>query len=164
LTDEYASHCGNATSNEKGFILIVSIIIMVVLSLFIKFTNLGKAMRATSQDRVMASLLGIDVNKVIAVTFLIGSGIAAMGSILISQYVGQINFSMGFLIGIKAFVAAVLGGIGSIPGALLGDRYNENNQLLFIKYSFYTYDIPAFWKYFWKGQKICCLCKLNKIL
>lgn len=107
-------------NKEQLIILVVSIVIMVVLSLFVKFTKMGKAMRATSQDRVMASLLGIDVNKVIATTFLIGSGIAATGSILISQYVGQINFSMGFLIGIKAFVAAVLGGIGSIPGALLG--------------------------------------------
>lgn len=107
-------------NKEQSIILIVAIITMIILTIFVKFTTLGKAMRAASQDIVMAQLLGIDVNKVIAITFLIGSGTATIGSVLISQFVGQINFYMGFLVGIKAFVAAVLGGIGSIPGAVLG--------------------------------------------
>lgn len=107
-------------NKEQIIILCVSTVIMVVLTLLIKYTNLGKAMRATSQDSTMAQLLGIEINRVIAITFLVGSGIAAIGSILISQYIGQINFYMGFLVGVKAFVAAVLGGIGSIPGAVLG--------------------------------------------
>lgn len=68
----------------------------------------------------MAKLLGVNVNKVISLTFIIGSATAALGGILISSYTGQINFYIGFLAGIKAFVAAVLGGIGSIPGAVLG--------------------------------------------
>lgn len=107
-------------NKEQSLIVIVSIVVMISLTLLVKYTTLGKAMRAASQDLVMAQLLGINVNRVIAITFLIGSGTATIGSLLISQYVGQINFYMGFLVGIKAFVAAVLGGIGSIPGAVLG--------------------------------------------
>lgn len=68
----------------------------------------------------MAMLVGINVNRVVSVTFLIGSGTAALGGLLISSHIGQINFYIGFLAGIKAFVAAVLGGIGSVPGAVLG--------------------------------------------
>jgi branched-chain amino acid transport system permease protein len=93
---------------------------MILLTLLIKFTRMGKAMRATSQDKTMAMLVGINVNKVISFTFLIGSATAALGGVLISSHIGQINFYIGFLAGIKAFVAAVLGGIGSIPGAVLG--------------------------------------------
>ncbi len=100
--------------------LVTTVIVMVLLTLLIKFTRIGKAMRATSQDMTMAMLVGIDINKVISITFLIGSVTAAIGGILINSYNGQINFSIGFLVGIKAFVAAVLGGIGSIPGAVLG--------------------------------------------
>jgi len=91
-----------------------------LLTLFIKFTRMGKAMRAVAQDKTMAMLLGINVNKVISVTFIIGSALAAIGGVLISSHIGQINFYIGFIAGIKAFTAAVLGGIGSIPGAVLG--------------------------------------------
>ena len=101
-------------------ILVLTLVVMVLLTLLIKFTRIGKAMRATSQDKVMAQLLGIDINKVITVTFAIGSATAAIGGVLIANHMGQINFYIGFLAGIKAFVAAVLGGIGSIPGAVLG--------------------------------------------
>ena len=81
---------------------------------------MGKAMRATAQDRTMAMLVGIQVNRVISTTFVIGSALAALGGVLIASHIGQINFSIGFIAGIKAFTAAVLGGIGSIPGAMLG--------------------------------------------
>ncbi len=101
-------------------ILVSTVVVMILLTFLIKFTLIGKAMRATSQDRVMAQLIGIDINKVIAVTFAIGSAIAAIGGVLVANHMGQINFYIGFLAGIKAFVAAVLGGIGSIPGAVLG--------------------------------------------
>lgn len=94
--------------------------LMLLLTLFIKFTRLGKAMRATSQDRTMAMLVGINVNRVISATFILGSGLAAIGGLLIASHIGQINFFIGFIAGIKAFTAAVLGGIGSIPGAVLG--------------------------------------------
>jgi branched-chain amino acid transport system permease protein len=101
-------------------ILVTTIIVMVALTFIIKFTLIGKAMRATSQDRTMATLVGINVNRVISATFIIGSGLAAIGGLLIASHIGQINFYIGFLAGIKAFTAAVLGGIGSIPGAVLG--------------------------------------------
>lgn len=107
-------------SSSQLIILLATLVVMVLLTLLIKFTRTGKAMRATSQDKTMAMLVGINVNKVISVTFLIGSATAALGGVLISSHIGQINFYIGFLAGIKAFVAAVLGGIGSIPGAVLG--------------------------------------------
>jgi branched-chain amino acid transport system permease protein len=101
-------------------IIVMTALAMLALTLFIKFTRIGKAMRATSQDRVMARLIGINVDRVISVTFIIGSGLAALGGVLIASHIGQINFFIGFIAGIKAFTAAVLGGIGSIPGAVLG--------------------------------------------
>jgi len=101
-------------------ILITTAVAMVVLTYIIKFTRTGKAMRATAQDRKMAMLVGVDVNRIISVTFVIGSALAAIGGILIASHIGQINFYIGFIAGIKAFTAAVLGGIGSIPGAVLG--------------------------------------------
>ena len=101
-------------------IILTTTIVMVLLTFMIKFTRVGKAMRATSQDREMAMLVGVDVNRVISITFIVGSATAALGGVLIASHVGQINFYIGFLAGIKAFVAAVLGGIGSMPGAVLG--------------------------------------------
>lgn len=101
-------------------ILVTTAVIMGILTWLIKFTLLGKAMRATAQDKTMAALVGINVNNVISATFVIGSALAALGGLLIASHVGQINFFIGFIAGIKAFTAAVLGGIGSIPGAVLG--------------------------------------------
>jgi branched-chain amino acid transport system permease protein len=101
-------------------IIITTTIIMIGLTFLIKFTQIGKAMRATAQDRTMAMLTGINVNRIISTTFIIGSALAAIGGLLIASHVGQINFYIGFIAGIKAFTAAVLGGIGSIPGAVLG--------------------------------------------
>ncbi len=107
-------------TSPELMILSTTVVVMVLLTLLIKFTKIGKAMRATSQDKMMASLLGINVDQVISATFVVGSATAAIGGILIASHIGQINFYMGFIAGIKAFVAAVLGGIGSIPGAVLG--------------------------------------------
>ncbi len=101
-------------------ILITTTVVMILLTLLIKYTRIGKAMRATAQDRTMAMLVGINVNRIISVTFIIGSSLAAIGGLLIASHIGQINFYIGFIAGIKAFTAAVLGGIGSIPGAVLG--------------------------------------------
>lgn len=101
-------------------ILVTTVVVMVLLTVVIKFTKIGKAMRATAQDRVMATLVGINVNNVISATFIVGSALAAIGGLLIASHIGQINFYIGFIAGIKAFTAAVLGGIGSIPGAVLG--------------------------------------------
>ena len=106
--------------SSELFIILASALSMVGLTLFIKYTRLGKAMRATAQNRKMAMLVGVDVDRVISATFIIGSALAAIGGVLIASHVGQINFYIGFIAGIKAFTAAVLGGIGSIPGAMLG--------------------------------------------
>ncbi|MBN2254516.1 MAG: branched-chain amino acid ABC transporter permease LivH [Deltaproteobacteria bacterium] len=107
-------------SSAEVVILITTTAVMILLTILIKFTRIGKAMRATSQDRDMARLVGIDVDRVISVTFVVGSATAAIGGVLIASHIGMINFYIGFIAGIKAFVAAVLGGIGSIPGAVLG--------------------------------------------
>lgn len=101
-------------------ILCTTAVVMIVLTIIIKFTKIGMAMRATAQDRTMAMLTGVNVNKIISTTFVIGSSLAAVGGLLIASHIGQINFYIGFIVGIKAFTAAVLGGIGSIPGAVLG--------------------------------------------
>lgn len=107
-------------NSTQFIIMITTAVIMVLLTMLIKLTRVGKAMRATAQDKDMALLVGVDINQVISVTFIIGSALAAVGGVLICSYMGQINYYIGFVAGIKAFVAAVLGGIGSIPGAVLG--------------------------------------------
>jgi len=107
-------------SSAEMMILLTTAVVMVILTFVIKFTKIGIAMRATAQDRDMAVLSGVDVNRIISMTFIIGSSLAAIGGILIASHIGQINFYIGFIAGIKAFTAAVLGGIGSIPGAVLG--------------------------------------------
>jgi branched-chain amino acid transport system permease protein len=111
---------GANVSPVQVFILSGSILIMIALHLFVQKTRLGKAMRATSQDRVMAGLVGININQVISITFMIGSALAAVAGVMVTLYYGVVHFFMGYLAGIKAFTAAVLGGIGSIPGAMLG--------------------------------------------
>jgi len=102
------------------FIIIVSLLLMTMLHLFIMKTKTGKAMRAVAQDKVMASLLGIDIDRIISVTFIIGSGLAAVAGLMVAMYYGLVNYSIGYIAGIKAFTAAVLGGIGSIPGEMVG--------------------------------------------
>jgi len=110
----------NFLGSSDLFIIVTSLVVMVALNCFIKFTRMGKAMRATAQNRKMAMLVGVNVDHVISVTFIIGSALAAVGGVLIASHMGQINFYIGFIAGLKAFTAAVLGGIGSIPGAMLG--------------------------------------------
>jgi len=99
---------------------VATVVAMVVLTLFISRSRMGRACRACSEDRPMANLLGIDTDRVIALTFVIGAALAAVAGVLVSLYYGLINPFLGFIAGIKAFTAAVLGGIGSIPGAVLG--------------------------------------------
>ena len=98
----------------------VSFLLMFALHLYVTKTRMGKAMRAVAQDKVMASLLGINVDSVISATFVIGSGLAAVAGIMVAMYYGLVNYFIGYIAGIKAFTAAVLGGIGSIPGAMFG--------------------------------------------
>ncbi|MBN1842581.1 MAG: branched-chain amino acid ABC transporter permease LivH [Deltaproteobacteria bacterium] len=126
-------------------ILITTIVVMILLTFLIKFTKIGKAMRATAQDRDMAMLAGVDVNRIISITFILGSATAAIGGILIASHIGQINFYVGFIVGIKAFVAAVLGGIGSIPGAVLGSLVLGWTESFFTGYVSSDYeDVFAF--------------------
>ena len=101
-------------------IFAATIISMASLTLFIAKSRLGKACRAVAQDLKMANLLGIDTHRVIAVTFVIGAALAAVAGTLLGMYYGVVNAYIGFIAGLKAFTAAVLGGIGSIPGAMLG--------------------------------------------
>lgn len=101
-------------------IIIGSTVTMLLLNLFILKTKTGKAMRAVAQDRLMASLVGIDPDRIIALTFAIGSALAAIAGFMVTLYYSLINYYMGYIAGIKAFTAAVLGGIGSIPGAMVG--------------------------------------------
>ncbi|HET6514755.1 MAG TPA: branched-chain amino acid ABC transporter permease [Thermodesulfovibrionales bacterium] len=107
----------------QTMIIIVSCIMMVSLHMFVTRTTMGTAMRAVAQDKVMASLLGINIDAVISMTFVIGSGLAAIAGIMIALYYGLVNYSIGYVAGIKAFTAAVLGGIGSIPGAMFGGLF-----------------------------------------
>jgi len=102
------------------FVIVVTSVCMIALNLFIKNTKLGKATRAVSQDTGAAQLMGINVNKTIAITFAIGSGLGALGGALYAIVYPQIEPYMGMLPGSKAFMAAVFGGIGSIPGAMVG--------------------------------------------
>lgn len=100
--------------------IVISVILMIALEIFVNKTKNGKAMKATSQDAQASTLMGININKTISVTFAIGSGLAAVGGILYSMAYPLIDPYMGMMPGLKAFVAAVLGGIGIIPGAMLG--------------------------------------------
>jgi branched-chain amino acid transport system permease protein len=104
----------------QASIIIVSMVMMLLLHAFVMKTKTGRAMRAVAQDKTMASLLGIDIDAVISVTFVIGSGLAAVAGLMVAMYYGLVNYFIGYMAGIKAFTAAVLGGIGSIPGAMFG--------------------------------------------
>jgi len=117
---EFLAPYAHIIGSAELFIIATTAIVMIFLTLLIKFTRMGKAMRATAQDRTMAMLTGVNVDRVISGTFILGSALAAVGGVLIASHTGRINFYIGFIAGIKAFTAAVLGGIGSIPGAVLG--------------------------------------------
>lgn len=101
-------------------IFVVTFLSMTALTLFISKSRMGRACRACAEDIGMANLLGINTNKVISITFVIGAALAAVAGVLLGMYYGVINPYLGFMAGLKAFTAAVLGGIGSIPGAVLG--------------------------------------------
>ncbi|MFC4272059.1 branched-chain amino acid ABC transporter permease LivH [Sneathiella chungangensis] len=107
-------------SNMQILIIAITVILMIVFSLMIAKTSLGRAQRACEQDRKMASLLGINVDRTISMTFVMGAALAAVAGLMFLLYYGVIDFFIGFVAGVKAFTAAVLGGIGSLPGAMLG--------------------------------------------
>ena len=107
-------------SNIQIIIIVTTVALMIAFTLLISRTALGRAQRACEQDSRMASLLGINVDRTISVTFVLGAALAAVAGMMFLIYYGVIDFFIGFNAGIKAFTAAVLGGIGSLPGAMLG--------------------------------------------
>jgi len=111
---------GVIVNSQQVVILVISLALMVLLTYIVQRTKTGKAMRAVSFDADAARLMGIDVDRIISITFAIGSGLAAAAGVLVGVYYNSIDPLMGIMPGLKAFVAAVLGGIGVIPGAMLG--------------------------------------------
>src|SRR6478609_8763071 len=107
-------------SNIQILIIVTTVVLMGVFWLIITRTSLGRSQRACEQDRTMAALSGVDVDRTISLTFVMGAALAAVAGLLYLLYYGVIDFYIGFVAGIKAFTAAVLGGIGSLPGAMLG--------------------------------------------
>jgi branched-chain amino acid transport system permease protein len=107
-------------SNIQIIIVVTTIVLMTVFSLIIAKTPLGRSQRACEQDRKMASLLGVNVDRTISATFVMGAALASVAGLMYVLYYGVIDFFIGFVAGVKAFTAAVLGGIGSLPGAMLG--------------------------------------------
>jgi len=120
-------------------ILAVGFLSMIVLRYIIVYTKTGRAMRAVSENTKVAGLMGIPVNRIIAITFVIGSSLAGIGSVVVGLKYPKIEPLMGMLIGLKAFVAAVLGGIGSIPGAVLGGIIMGLSEEMVVGYLSSTY-------------------------
>jgi branched-chain amino acid transport system permease protein len=112
---------GSVTLSEKQvLIMVVTVVLLAAFWVVVQKTRLGRAQRACEQDRRMAALLGVDVNHTVSMTFVIGGALAAVAGLMFMVYYGVVNFADGFTPGVKAFTAAVLGGIGSLPGAVLG--------------------------------------------
>jgi branched-chain amino acid transport system permease protein len=112
---------GTVTISEKqALIFIATAVLLVAFWTLVQKTRLGRAQRACEQDRRMAALIGVDVNRTVSLTFVIGGALAAVAGMMFMAYYGVVNFSDGFTPGVKAFTAAVLGGIGSLPGAAIG--------------------------------------------
>src|SRR2546421_112143 len=107
-------------SNVQIVVVITTVVLLAIFTWLVARTRLGRDMRACEQDQTMAALLGVDVDRTISMTFVIGAALAAVAGMMYLLYYGLVDFFMGFVAGIKAFTAAVLGGIGSLPGAMLG--------------------------------------------
>jgi branched-chain amino acid transport system permease protein len=126
-------------------IFVVAFAAMGILTYIIARTELGRQCRATQQNRRMASILGVNTDRIISTTFVIGAVTAAVGGVLVTLNYGSFNFSVGFVTGVKAFTAAVLGGIGSLPGAILGGIILGLAEALFAGYVSTDYkDVFAF--------------------
>jgi len=111
---------GARITNLQVFIIVTAIALMFILDTFVSRTRIGKAMRATSQDRDAAGLMGISINTVIALAFFIGPALGGVAGVFSGLYYGSVSYSMGFIPGVKSFTAAVIGGIGNLRGAMLG--------------------------------------------
>lgn len=126
-------HIGGVSIRVVDILIIVlAVVLMIGLVLFVRFTRTGIAMRATSENYDVARLMGININRMIALAFAIGSGLAAISGLMWGSKYGQISPMMGLLPGLKAFVAAVIGGVGSISGAVLGGYVLGLSEVLFV--------------------------------
>ena len=136
----------DVTLSYKQIVIMVSTtLLMAAFWYLVQRTSLGRAQRACEQDRRMASLLGIDVDRTISLTFVIGAALAAVAGVLYLSYYGVVSFADGFVPGVKAFTAAVLGGIGSLPGAVLGGLLIGLIEVLWSTYVSSDYkDVAAF--------------------
>jgi branched-chain amino acid transport system permease protein len=117
---ETYAFAGAQITNQSLLIIVVSVMVMFGLQFIVHRTKIGKAMRATSYNLAVAKLMGINTDRVIAFTFALGSALAATGGVMVALAIPRIDPLMGLMTGLKAFVAAVLGGIGNIPGAMIG--------------------------------------------
>jgi branched-chain amino acid transport system permease protein len=144
ITDVYTIY-GISISLKQIVIAVVTIVLLTLFWYLVNKTALGRAQRACEQDRKMAALLGIDVDRTISITFIMGASLAAVAGTLFLMYYGVVAFSDGFVPGVKAFTAAVLGGIGSIPGAVLGGLLIGLIESLWSAYFSIDYkDVAAF--------------------
>lgn len=136
---------GVRVTSEQLTVIAVSFLLMILLRLFILKTRTGKAMRAVSFNLDAAKLMGISTDRIIAVTFALGSALAAAAGVLIGMQIPKIDPLMGIIYGLKAFVAAVLGGIGNVPGAVLGGLLIGTSEVMVVGYLSSTYrDAIAF--------------------
>jgi branched-chain amino acid transport system permease protein len=132
-------------SNMQIIVIVSTLVLMAIFTYMINRTALGRQQRACEQDQKMAALLGIDVDRTISITFIIGAVLAAFAGFMFLLYYNVTSFSVGFLVGIKAFTAAVLGGIGSIPGAMLGGMVIGLIEVFWSAYFSVEYkDVAAF--------------------
>jgi branched-chain amino acid transport system permease protein len=111
---------GAIISDVQIAIIVLAILIMAGLMMVVHHTRLGRSMRAVAENQHAAQLMGVDINRVISITFMLGSALAAIAGLMVSANYGLAHYYMGFLLGLKAFTAAVLGGIGNLRGAMLG--------------------------------------------
>jgi branched-chain amino acid transport system permease protein len=111
---------GVTGSFTQGLVLVAAVVLMALLYVFVNYTRTGTAMRAVSLDHDTSRLMGIDVNRIIGIVFFIGPALGGAAGVLVALHYGSFNFTLGWTFGLKAFIAAILGGIGNIPGAMLG--------------------------------------------
>ena len=136
---------GVRLTSEQITVIVVSFLLMILLRFFIQKTRTGKAMRAVSFNLDAAKLMGISTDRIIATTFAVGSALAAAAGVLIGMQIPKIDPLMGIMYGLKAFVAAVLGGIGNVPGAVLGGLLIGTSEVMVVGYLSSTYrDANAF--------------------